>query len=174
MYQYPDGDDDKGSRVLELSRQDIKNLARLLSLVLDAPPAPPRPPHGSRFAAHKPNRSESSDAEQLVQLASWLFQSRKARDRFFHPGLFGEAAWDVLLALYTMDQAGPRLTIAALSKVAGVPTATILRWLQTLEDQELVTRRPHPHDRRSAIVQITPQGRQAMESYLSETLASSA
>jgi DNA-binding MarR family transcriptional regulator len=110
----------------------------------------------------------------MVRLANWLFHARKARDRFFHPGLFGEAAWDVLLALYMMDQAGPRLTIAALSKIARVPTATILRWLQTLEDQALVMRRPHPHDRRSALVQITPHGRAAMESYLSETLASSA
>jgi len=172
MYQHSDRGDAASSRILELSRQDFKNAVRLLSLILDAPPAPPRP--GSGVSIKKPTPSQSPSGEQLVQLANWLFDARKTRDRFFHPGLFGEAAWDVLLALYLRDQAGPQPTIAALSKVARVPTATILRWLQTLEDQDLVTRRPHPHDRRSVIVQITPHGRAAMESYLSETLASSA
>jgi len=174
MYERPDRDEDRSTRILELSRQDVKNAARLLSLILDAPPAPSRAAETTPALPAKSDPADPPNTEQLLQLARWLFYARKARDRFFHPGLFGEAAWDMLLALYTMDQAGPRLTIANLSKIAGVPTATILRWLQTLEDQALVTRRPHPHDRRSALVQITEQGRAAMESYLSETLATSA
>jgi len=173
MYERPDRDEDRSTRILELSRQDIKNAVRLLSLILDAPSST-RAPEAAPALPTKADLSEPPDREQLLQLARWLFHARKARDRFFHPGLFGEAAWDMLLALYTMDQAGPRLTIANLSKIAGVPTATILRWLQTLEDQALVARRPHPHDRRSALVQITEQGRAAMESYLSETLVTSA
>jgi len=174
MYERPDRIEERSTRILELSRQDIKNAARLLSLILDAPSSPSQVTENTLPLPPRADLSDPPDREQLLQLARWLFHARKARDRFFHPGLFGEAAWDMLLALYTMDQAGPRLTIANLSKIAGVPTATILRWLQTLEDQALVARRPHPHDRRSALVQITEQGRAAMESYLSETLVTSA
>ena len=169
MYERPDPEKERSTRILELSRQDIKNAARLLSLIVDAPPSSPQP---ANPPAHpiKRDPSQAPDSQQLLELARWLFRARKARDRFFHPGLFGEAAWDMLLALYTIHQAGPRVTIADLSRIAGVSTTTMLRWLQTLEDQALVTRRPHPHDGRSALVEMTGQGRAAMESYLSETL----
>jgi DNA-binding MarR family transcriptional regulator len=169
----PDGDDERSSRLIELSRRDLKNAARLLSLILDAPPTP-RPTSAQMLAmVQKPAPSQSPTQEQLLQLATWMFHARKRREKFFHPGLFGEAAWDVLLALYIMDEHGPRLTIGTVSRVADVPTATILRWLQTLEDQGLVARQPHPHDRRSVLIRVAPKGREAMETYLSETLACS-
>jgi DNA-binding MarR family transcriptional regulator len=55
-----------------------------------------------------------------------------------------------------------------------VPTATILRWLQTLEDQGLVVRRPHPHDKRAVLIGLESKGRETIEKHLSETLAPSA
>jgi DNA-binding MarR family transcriptional regulator len=171
MYQYPDGEDGRSLRILELSRHELKTIARLLSQILDAPQLNSPTQHED---AQRPSPSQSPTDDQLIGHAKWLFHIRKTRERFFHPGLFGEAAWDVLLALFIMDQAGPALTIAALSNVAHVPTATMIRWLHTLEDQGLVMRQPHPHDRRSTIIKITPSGRQRMESYLSETLTPSA
>ena len=175
MYQYAAvGEDERSSRLIALSQEDLEHAARLLSLILEAPPAPRLTSEQMSAMVQKPAPSQSPTHEQLLQLASWMFHARKRRDKFFHPGLFGEAAWDVLLTLYVMDQQGPRLTIGEVSRVADVPTATILRWLQTLEDQGLTERQPHPHDRRSALIRIAPKGREAMETYLSETLAPSA
>lgn len=167
----PDGDEEISSRSIELSPQDLKIAARLLTLILNAPPTPrlTTAEMGAMVQTPAPP-SRSPTQEQLHKLATSMFHARKRRDQFFHPGLFGEAAWDVLLALYIMDQHGPRLTIGTVSKVADVPTATILRWLQTLEDQGLTERQPHPHDKRSALIRIAPKGRAAMEAYLSETL----
>ena len=173
MYQYTDADDDRSSRQIELSRQDLKDAARLLSLILEAPPASALTPAQLSTMPQKPATSPSPSHEQLLQLATWMFHSRKRRNEFFHPGLFGEAAWDVMLALYIMDQGRPRHSIAEISRVAGVPTATMLRWLQTLEDQGLTCRQRHPHDRRSAMVGLAAKGRDAIETYLSETLKSS-
>ena len=171
MHPFIDGDDEKSSRSIELSSQDLKNAARLLSLILEAPPTPRLTPEQISAMVQRPAPSQSPTHEQLLQLASWMLHARKRRDTFFHPGLFGEAAWDVLLALYVMDHGGPRVTIAELSRAADVPTATILRWLHTLEGQGLVVRRAHPHDRRAVLIGMEPKGRETMETYLSEILA---
>ncbi|HKX91181.1 MAG TPA: MarR family transcriptional regulator [Sphingomicrobium sp.] len=169
MYQYTDRESDQSTRILELNGQDLESAARLLSLILNAPPARPAPPpHVSR-----PIPSQPITRDQVIEFAGWLFNARKARSRFFHPGLFGEAAWDVLLVLYTSHQSGPRYSIGALATAADVPIATILRWLQTLEEQGLVRRTPHPNDRRSGLIHITPTGQELMEAYLSEALSSS-
>lgn len=169
-----DGDEEISSRSIELSPQDLKIAARLLTLILNAPPTPRLTTAEMGAIVQTPASSQSPTQDQLHKLATSMFYARKRRDQFFHRGLFGEAAWDVLLTLYIMDQHGPRLTIGTVSKVADVPTATILRWLQTLEDQGLTERQPHPHDKRSALIRIAPKGREAMEAYLSETLVYSA
>ena len=173
MHPFIDGDDEKSSRSIELSQQDLKNAVRLLSLILDAPSTPRLSPEQVGAMVQKPAPSQSPTHDQLLQLATWMIHARKQRNAFFHPGLFGEAAWDVLLALYVMDHGGPRVTIADLSRSADVPTATILRWLHTLEDQGLIVRRPHPHDRRSVLVGLEARGRATMETYLSAALAGS-
>ncbi len=171
MHPFVDGSDEKSSRSIELSSQDLKNAVRLLSLILDAPPIPRLASGQISGMVQKPAPSQSPTHEQLLQLATWMLHARSRRNTFFHPGLFGEAAWDVLLALYVMDHGGPRVTIADLSRAVDVPTATILRWLHTLESQGLIERRPHPHDRRAVLIGMEPKGRDTMETYLSEILA---
>src|SRR4051794_5746027 len=99
MYQYDDGNDGRSSRQIELSGQDLRDAARLLSLILDAPAASELTPAQLATIPQRPAPSSSPTHQQLLQLATWMFHSRKRRNEFFHPGLFGEAAWDVMLAL---------------------------------------------------------------------------
>jgi DNA-binding MarR family transcriptional regulator len=60
-----------------------------------------------------------------------------------------------LSALATLDRHGP-LTPGALADAERVQPPSMTRVLATLEDKGLVTRSPHPHDRRQHLVTVTP------------------
>jgi DNA-binding MarR family transcriptional regulator len=107
-------------------------------------------------------------------------RARAARERFlrgqrrklFNPHMFGEPAWDILLALCEIDNVERRLSIAELSAITHVPLTTSLRWLSYLEDQDLVTRSISRHDQRMVLIELTDEGRRTMERYFRETLNS--
>ena len=83
--------------------------------------------------------------------------------------MFGEAAWDMLLALYATDQSGGRHSVTGLVNLSGVPPTTALRWLNFLEKEQLVTRTPNPHDGRVFRVELTEEARDARVTYFSGT-----
>ena len=172
MYEFPDRQRDKSSKVIELSQRDVEDAARLLSLLVDDPSVPPTILAKDDQATDPAAVLSPPSHERLLKLASKAFEARQRRNRIFHPGLFGEAAWDMLLILYSRSDTNPRMTIAGVSKAAGIPTTTTLRWLDTLEDQGLIVRQPHPHDARSSLVSLAAKGQGLLEAYFSETLAS--
>lgn len=171
MYECPDRESEKSPKVVELSPRDVEDAARLLSLLADRPSVPPSKVAGGQ-PADQAAASSPPTHEQLVKLASDAFEARRRRHQIFHPGLFGEAAWDFLLILCSRSATAPWMTIAEVSKAAGVPTTTTLRWLDTLEDQELIARKPHPQDARSSLVSLGSKGLELMATYFSETPAS--
>jgi len=71
------------------------------------------------------------------------------------------------LALYVEHQ-GRRLNLAQLTDLVGLAPTTGLRWIEYLEEQQLVERKPQPTDRRGMFVELTDKGKSAMEAYLSE------
>lgn len=162
MYEFTAGQGTKGIRLIELTQRDVKDAARLLSLLLESAP----PAADTRAIIQHPNK------EKLLGRAKSMLAARKRRMRMFNPGLFGEAAWDMLLILYVMDCEGPRLSVSRLVQFADVPLTTGLRWLSTLESQQLIHRDPHPNDARSFFVRLSDKARELMETYLSETLVS--
>jgi DNA-binding MarR family transcriptional regulator len=85
--------------------------------------------------------------------------------------MFGEAAWDMLLALYVTEMSGARHTVSGLVDLSGVPPTTALRWLDFLEQEQLVARRPNPLDGRVFFIEITEKAREALDAYFSETAA---
>ena len=118
------------------------------------------------------SRKSSFDPEALTQLARQMLLARRRRTRMFNKCMFGEPAWDMLLALYVGASAGPRYSVSRLSDLSGSPPTTALRWLDYLAKEQLVVRAPNPTDRRSDFIEITDKGRTALEQYLSETLQS--
>jgi DNA-binding MarR family transcriptional regulator len=82
--------------------------------------------------------------------------------------MFGEPAWEILLLLYAL-QSGPRPTVSRLAELSGATKSTALRWLEYLESQRWVQREPHPTDKRAIFVNLTENGRAALEAYLSGT-----
>ena len=79
-----------------------------------------------------PGRTPAARAEAL-------YMGRRIRDAMFPRGLFGEPAWDLLLDLFLARRTEASVSLERAGDVAGVPHATALRYLEMLEDFELVT-----------------------------------
>jgi DNA-binding MarR family transcriptional regulator len=92
--------------------------------------------------------------------------SRELRAKMFGRTIFGEPAWDILLALYAIDGDRRRVNTRELSELANLALTTALRWLDYLEEQELIGRKSNPFDQRMVYVEISQKGRAAMDDYL--------
>src|SRR5437868_12556323 len=95
------------------------------------------------------NRAENE--KSLLMTARDLVAARKLRASIFPFEIFGEPAWDILLALYVASDSlhGTATPVEAFS---GVPLTTTIRWLKYLEAEGLVTRRGYE-------VQLTDKAR---------------
>lgn len=157
-----DADD---TRTVTLSRKDLSAAKRLLHLLLGI----------ENTAAHNLERpprtvkTEDTGSSALAARALQEFNNRRRRAETFGPSMFGEAAWDMLLALYIVDAWGQRQTVGSLMSLAGVPKTTAKRWLDFLVDHDLVRREWHPTDRRTAFVRLTAKAREKLDMYYSET-----
>ena len=104
----------------------------------------------------------------LCERARQIRYSRDLRAELFDQNIFGEPAWDILLALYTIDGDRRRLNTRELCELASVALTTALRWLDSLEEQGMVSRAPNPFDQRMVYVELADKGRTAMDHYLSQ------
>lgn len=103
---------------------------------------------------------------ELVRTAQSILLGRRRRYEEFNSALFGEPAWDMLLELYVRETSGASSTAEQLQTASAVPSSTAARWLNHLEHDGLVARRDHPLDRGTIFVELTEQGRQALDRYL--------
>jgi DNA-binding MarR family transcriptional regulator len=103
---------------------------------------------------------------ELSTLACQIYDSRRTRGRVFNLELFGEPAWDMLLALYCLPTRGELMTVTALTYAAEVPQSTGHRWQGTLRAEGLIERGRQEVDARKQIVRLTPKGRDLMDEYL--------
>ncbi|MES2137031.1 MAG: MarR family transcriptional regulator [Pseudomonadota bacterium] len=106
----------------------------------------------------------------MLDFARDMLLARRGRLKIFNRAMFGEPAWDMLLALYIGQVEGPRRSVSGLSSLSGAPATTALRWLDYLDKEQLVVRHANPTDRRSDFVELTDKGRTMMERYLSGTI----
>lgn len=142
---------------VELSSRDLEDAARILSTITSA------------RSTEEPRVHDAGD-NRAIQRAAAMVESRERRKKFFNASMFGEPAWDVLLALYLAEASGVRTNVNTLTLSAGVAPTTALRWIDYLENQQLVRREKHPTDARASIVRITDKAQRALELYLLETL----
>lgn len=147
-----------------LTEQDLKDAARLFRLFSD--PALIEQLFPTHVAAETVGGG-SADRQRLLAKARLVLSSRRAREDYFKRDLFGEPAWEILLALYVTEDAGARFTVSKLAECIGVPLSTAVRWVKTLEESALVRRLDHPTDRRIVFVQLLDKGRIALDAYLS-------
>ena len=115
---------------------------------------------GSRIATSSEQRQVLHEHVLQIRL------SRGLREKSFDQNIFGEPAWEILLTLYTIDFDRRRLSIRELSKLANLALTTALRWLDYLEEQDLIGRKSNPFDQRMVYVELSHKGRTAMDDYL--------
>lgn len=104
--------------------------------------------------------------KELRGLADKIYKERRLRDRIVGERLFGEPAWDMLLALYSFPARGEFLTVTGLSYAANVPQATGLRWQKVLLEQQMIERGPDSVDARKKFIRLTSTGKAMMDRIL--------
>ena len=115
---------------------------------------------------HEPATVMAVKAQQVRS----TIKSRRLREDVFGENLFGEPAWDMLLALYILDVSGQRQTTGTLMHFSGAPVTTARRWLDYLVENGFAQRAHHPTDQRILFVSLTAKGRGALDLYYSETI----
>ena len=103
--------------------------------------------------------------ETLRKDAAKVRFSRDLRRRQLDSEILGEPAWDILLALFVIDNDKRRMTVGELARATNIPQTTTVRWVTALEERDLARRRPNPFDQRAIHVELTDNGRRSMESY---------
>jgi DNA-binding MarR family transcriptional regulator len=103
---------------------------------------------------------------ELCRLAGKIYDARRMRERILDQRLFGEPAWDMLLALYALPSRGEMLRPSYLAFAANVPSATGIRWERILTKRGLIERGPRELAPRRQFVRLTEEGRSLMERYL--------
>ena len=172
MSDDPKNDPEVGLTRVALSASDLDAAARLLSLLLRAEGdrVPDQPTDAQ--AAGWPTLT--ADRAILVERARRAFVNRARRSGNFSKAMFGEPAWDMLLALYATEHSA-RHTVSEIVNFSGVPPTTALRWLDFLENKEqLVVRRPSATDKRVCLIELSDKARDALDLYFSGTVGTEA
>lgn len=165
MYQDQSTDADN-IRTVRLTRKDLLAVTRLLRL-LDGTEdhSENAPSQLERPARHMTDSERTSLAER----ARDEVRNRRRRELLFGKSMFGEAAWDMLIMLYSLDVSGDRQTVGSLLRKTGTSMTTGLRWLGYLVSHGLVRRDPHPTDLRTEFVTLTSKAREMLDVYYSGT-----
>ena len=171
----PDGSDrdfrhgsEKITKRVTLTRRDVQAATRLLDVLAGWNDDGQEP---AKNTAETVVTGRFPDRKLLVEHARRSLAGRSLRSRFFNKDMFGEAAWDMLLALYVAKQSGTRHTVSALVNLSGVAPTTALRWLDFLQTEQLVSRRSSPTDKRVFYVEPTDKALTALDAYFSATMA---
>jgi DNA-binding MarR family transcriptional regulator len=106
----------------------------------------------------------------LAAMAERLYLERRRRDEYFPAGLFGEPAWDLILALFVARDEGRRLTVAEAYEAAKVKPAAGRKLLARMESQGMIRRSAGQQDRRKKFVGLTDDGTERLTDYLTRLI----
>lgn len=114
------------------------------------------------FAPGQSSTSRRNDQQprfptELVKLAKRIKAIRESRVALLEPSLFGEPAWNMLLALYIAAGEQYALSISALCAESGTPATTATRSINRLLELNMVRRVPNPSDNRSAYIELSAE-----------------
>lgn len=108
-----------------------------------------------RSSMKREGHAEPNFPPELVKLAKRIKAIRDSRIALLEPSLFGEPAWNILLALYIAAGERYALSISALCVESGAPATTAARSINRLLELNMVRRVPNPSDNRSAYIELT-------------------
>ena len=112
-------------------------------------------------------RSSNIDQKTIIRTARQLFEERQLRAEHLPlSDLFGEPAWDVLLFLFVSQAQGKGAKIEGLAIAARMPVTQALRWLERLEQREMVFAFRDEENEGEVFLRLTSKGHSAMSQYL--------
>lgn len=106
----------------------------------------------------------------LCAMAERLYSERRQRDAHFPAGLFGEPAWDLLLALFIAQEEGRRLNLAEAFAAAGIGASAGKTLVSKLKRTGLIAASVDPNDRRLRLLTLTREGSDRLTDYLARLL----
>ncbi len=109
---------------------------------------------------------EESKRQLLLDRALATMKMRQLRHKFFNPAMFGEPAFDMLLALYVTNARPPIVSLRMLSPLVGVSESSAVRWLKFLVSEGLAFSVGGDGDPGEIHAAITGKGRIVMGEYL--------
>lgn len=108
---------------------------------------------------HSTEELVSQHRGELLHKCLAIYNLRRDRDRIFGlDGLFCEPAWDILLDLFIAHLQEKQVSVTSAAVASCAPLTTALRWLSTLEQNDLVMRAPDPFDGRRVHIKLTSVG----------------
>ena len=109
--------------------------------------------------------------EERATARAWaerFYTERRRRDALFPDGLFGEPAWDLLLAMFVAREKNQAMILCKAYRAAGVTDTTGRRLLDRMEADGLITRRRAPRSRKMRIVELTELAVERLTDYLAK------
>lgn len=116
------------------------------------------------LAVERPTHQPPISAPQLRE----IIKLRRLRDQFFNADLFADPAWDIMLDLYAAGMEGRQVSVSSLCIAASVPPTTALRWITSMTDNGLLTRKQDPHDARRVFIMLSEATLEKLDSYFRE------
>jgi DNA-binding MarR family transcriptional regulator len=104
--------------------------------------------------------------QSLRAVAERLYAERRRRDEYFPAALFGEPAWDLLLALFIAHDDGRHVSLSEAYKAAKIDPSEGPKLVDRLIASGLVTR---SHNRYNAIL-LTEHGMDRLGDYLADLI----
>ena len=155
--------DNSAARLRQLS-DEVGRIAATLATLSHGPAG--HAPASVQFGSPQPSATPLPEVSR-EQLRG-VIRARRIRARFFAEDLFADPAWDMLLDLMHAELAQIRVPVSSLCIAAAVPATTALRWIKTLNDRGLITRRADPHDGRRVFVELSNDASSAIRRYFGE------
>lgn len=119
-------------------------------------------------SAPSPVRSRK---KRLMNAARRIFELRQLRKDYFQSPIFGELAWDILLALYIEGSARPFLSAGEICERLGGPPTTTIRWLQYLKNEQLIVEVVGSGDPHISQLDLSERALELLSTYLEASLA---
>jgi DNA-binding MarR family transcriptional regulator len=104
--------------------------------------------------------------QSLRAVAERLYAERRRREEYFPPTLFGEPAWDLLLALFIAHDDGRHVSLSEAYRAAKVDPSEGPTLIEKLVTAGLVIR---SHNRGNAIL-LTDHGMDRLNDYLADLI----
>ncbi|MEY2926635.1 MAG: hypothetical protein RL367_1112 [Pseudomonadota bacterium] len=105
--------------------------------------------------------------KDLTEAARKLIRKHQARDLALgKPGLFGDPAWDIMLALFVAGEEDRPFMLSEACTVSTLSPPTVQRYLKVMEMRALVEIKPHETDHQDSYLALKPMARVSMTQIL--------